>query len=92
MCRRRYSHCRFNDHVVPADDSSDDSRVICVSPESDSAKDVKVQVTNNGQDFSSSGVRSAIEQLMPSYGGSNTGGKTVSIAGSDLAPSSREVI
>jgi len=81
------THCRFNEHVVPADDLSDDSRVICVSPESDSAKDVKVQVTNNGQDFSSSGVRSAIEQLMPSYGGSNTGGKTVYIAGSDFSPS-----
>lgn len=87
------THCRFNDHVVPVDVLSDDSRVVCLSPESDFAKDVIVQVTHNGQDFSSSGVafsyrtNPTLRDLMPSYGGANTGGKTVYIAGSNFSPS-----
>ncbi|KAL7513815.1 hypothetical protein ACHAXN_011176 [Cyclotella atomus] len=86
------THCRFGTHIVPVDASFDDSNVACVSPSVNAARDVLVQITHNGQDFSSPGItfsyraRPALTDLMPSYGGANTMGKTVYISGSNFIP------
>lgn len=87
------THCRFGSQVVVPIDAASDNGIICSSPHSHTVEDVLVQVTHNGQDFASSDVMfsyratPSLLDLMPSFGGANTGGKTVYISGSDFSSS-----
>ncbi|EED88737.1 predicted protein [Thalassiosira pseudonana CCMP1335] len=82
------THCRFGDRIVQATVESDHG-MSCVSPPSDVATGVLVQVTHNEQNYAPSRIMfdyqatPKVFSLMPSYG-AGFGGKPIYVSGDNF--------
>ena len=82
--------CKFGSHVVRAQPAGDGGNLTCVSPRVDAASPVSVEVSMNGQQYSSSGVEYTylsavvISSVWP-LAGASEGGTPVTLTGSGFS-------